>query len=294
MSDEGPLSVEATTETLARIPALPMVLARGVLSRGGGSTLPGTRLRVEDVAVDRGTLRGYQRLCGWSVADVLPHTYPHVMGFPLQAEVMTRPGFPLALMGLVHVENAVTVHRRLTPEDRLDLSVYAEGLRPHPKGRVVDLVTEVDVQGERVWEGRSTYLARGGGDADAPRGSQAPTAPTGAPVARWRLPGDLGRSYAGVSGDVNPIHLHPLTARALGFPRAIAHGMWTYARVLAHLGPAVDGPSHSQVWFRKPVLLPGRVEVVLERAGDTVVALLRGPGRHGKEHLLLRHTHSTS
>lgn len=286
MADDSP-AVEVTTETLVRIPALPMVLARGVLARGGGSTLPQTRLRVEEEPVDRDKLRDYQRLCGWPVTDVLPHTYPHVLGFPLQAEVMTRPGFPLALMGLVHVENTITVHRRLGPEERLDLTVYAEGLRPHPKGRVVDLVTEVDVAGERVWEGRSTYLSRGRGDDDAPRGSEAPAAPTGAPVAQWRLPGDLGRSYAGVSGDVNPIHLHPLTARALGFPRAIAHGMWTYARVLAHLGPSVDGPSRSHVWFRKPVLLPGRVELVMERTDSGAVALLRGPGRRGKEHLVL-------
>ncbi|MYQ53488.1 MULTISPECIES: MaoC/PaaZ C-terminal domain-containing protein, partial [unclassified Streptomyces] len=69
----------------------------------------------------------------------------------------------------------------------------------------------------------------------------AETAPPGAPaagaglpaVAEWRLPGDLGRRYGAVSGDRNPIHLHPLTARLFGFPRHLAHGMWTVARCLA-------------------------------------------------------------
>ena len=49
----------------------------------------------------------------------------------------------------------------------------------------------------------------------------------------WRLPADLGRRYAAVSGDHNPIHLYPLTAKAFGFPRQIAHGMWTKARCVA-------------------------------------------------------------
>ena len=49
----------------------------------------------------------------------------------------------------------------------------------------------------------------------------------------WRLPGDLGRRYAAVSGDRNPIHLYALTAKAFGFPRQIAHGMWSKARCLA-------------------------------------------------------------
>ena len=62
------------------------------------------------------------------------------------------------------------------------------------------------------------------------------------------LGGDLGRRYAAVSGDRNPIHMHSLSAKALGFPGAIAHGMWTKARCLAALESrlpdafAVDGP----------------------------------------------------
>ena len=35
----------------------------------------------------------------------------------------------------------------------------------------------------------------------------------------------------------------------MGFPRAIAHGMWTYARTLAALGRTSLGPSSSSVWF---------------------------------------------
>jgi acyl dehydratase len=93
-----------------------------------------------------------------------------------------------------------------------------------------------------------------------------------------------------VSGDVNPIHLHALTARALGFPRAIAHGMWTAARTLAALGASTAGPSTSHVWFAKPVLLPSTVELVVGEAGDGTVAGLRSATDRGATHLTLRLT----
>ena len=86
---------------------------------------------------------------------------------------------------------------------------------------------------------------------------------------------------------MNPIHLHALSARTMGFPRAIAHGMWTAARTLATLGPAASGPSTSAVWFRKPVLLPSTVEVVTDGGGDRRVAGLRSGHDPVREHLVL-------
>ena len=70
---------------------------------------------------------------------------------------------------------------------------------------------------------------------------------------------DLGRRYAAVSGDHNPIHLYPLTARALGFRRQIAHGMWTKARSIAAIENRLPDVVTVAVAFRKPVFLPGTV-----------------------------------
>ncbi|WP_432119115.1 MaoC family dehydratase [Streptomyces sp. bgisy032] len=94
-----------------------------------------------------------------------------------------------------------------------------------------------------------------------PEAPEAPDAPEDRaplpPVADWRLAGDVGRRYGAASGDRNPIHLHPLTARLFGFPRAIAHGMWTVARCLAAHG--TPDSCHVRADFRAPVLLPGTV-----------------------------------
>lgn len=274
--------------TVKSIPALGPIYAKAALpGKGGGSSLPDTRLLLQGHEIDRSDLLEYQRICGFNNSDVLPHTYPHVVGFPLQMQLMSGKGFPLPLMGLVHVENVITVHREIRFDEALDITVSADNLRAHPKGKVVDLVTEVDVAGERVWEGRSTYLARGKGDADADRGAQPPAIPTGQAAAKWSLPANLGRTYGLASGDINPIHMSGVTAKAMGFPSAIAHGMWTYARVLGAIGPRTSGPCTSHVWFKKPVLLPAKVDFVIDTTGEQVVAGLRSTRKPETEHLVL-------
>ncbi|NYF96727.1 MaoC family dehydratase [Janibacter cremeus] len=282
-------------ETLTSVPALGAIYAKAALPSVPGmgpkttGELPERSLRLTGHQVDRHDLLEYERICGFNNSDVLPHTYPHVVGFPLQMELMSRKDFPLPLMGLVHLENVITVHREVRFEEELDITVTAQHLRDHPKGTVVDLVTEVDVAGERVWEGRSTYLSRGRGDAEATRGEQPPSIPTGAAAAKWSLPADLGRTYGFASGDINPIHMSAPTAKVMGFPQAIAHGMWTYARTLAAVGSVTSGPGTSHVWFFKPVLLPGKVDFVIDKddQGGSVVAGLRNSRKPATEHLVL-------
>jgi acyl dehydratase len=227
---------------------------------GGGGAMPDTELVLGDVAIDRAHLADYAKACGFGLGDTLPATYPHVLAFPLHMALMTDGRFPFGAVGLVHVANAITQHRPVGAGERLELRVRATPAEAHPRGRQFAIVSEARVDGELVWEDVSTMLRRGGGSGDAkadpPRGRGAAPPEGGA---EWRLPGDLGRRYASVSGDRNPIHLSGPTAKLLGFPRAIAHGMWTKARSLAALENRLPDAFTADVRFRKPILLPGRV-----------------------------------
>ncbi|MEJ7875979.1 MAG: hypothetical protein WKF62_04900, partial [Solirubrobacterales bacterium] len=62
-------------------------------------------------------------------------------------------------------------------------------------------------------------------------------------------------------------HMYGLTAKAFGFPRQIAHGMWTKARCVAALEPRLPDAFSVEVAFKRPVLLPSRVEFA-SRAGE--------------------------
>ncbi|MFE4651050.1 MaoC family dehydratase [Streptomyces sp. NPDC056707] len=235
-----------------------------------GAALPADRLVVRDVRIAPGPLASYSRICGFSESGTMPLTYPHVLGFPLAMRLMTGRSFPLPVVGLVHTWIEITRHRAPHPTEVLELTVYADALVPHRRGTEVTMVTEARSGGELVWESRSGYLSRHSTHGTSPAvESGPPTLPTTelpAAAAEWRLPGDLGRRYGAASGDRNPIHLYPLTARLFGFPRAIAHGMWTVARCLAE--SAEPGRiSYVRADFRAPVLLPATVTYAVDGAG---------------------------
>jgi acyl dehydratase len=223
---------------------------------GGGDALPDEEKTLTGAEVDRERLTDYQRVCGFRVSDVLPATYLHMLAFPLSMQVMTRLDFPFGVIGLVHVENEIEQVRPVESGERFDLRLRTADLRDHDRGRQFDVVASADVDGETVWRSRSTYLHReGGGDSSKSGGDRAEPPP---PSAIWKVPGDQGRRYAAVSGDSNPIHMYPLTARLFGFPKPIAHGMWVKARCLAALDGHLPGAFTVAVRFKLPMLLPAK------------------------------------
>jgi acyl dehydratase len=247
---------------LGAAPSMPALFAKAaVTARGRGGDLPDTRLARTGVRVEAAALAAYDRVCRFPLADTLPATYPHVLTFPLQLALMSDRAFPLALPGFVHVRNRIDVIRPIRADEPLDLEVWAERFATHRSGATVDLCASVAAGGNEVWRSRSTYLSRG---AKAPDGAPASDLDLSVgdlprPVATWRVPDDAGRRYAGVSGDVNPIHLSGLTAKAFGFKRAIAHGMWVEARALAALSGRLPEAMAVDVVFRKPLFLPSTV-----------------------------------
>ncbi|MFI0967400.1 MaoC family dehydratase [Streptomyces sp. NPDC021080] len=259
------------TRTLASPPSLLPLLARGALLSPfkrprPDAPVPATRLVLPGVRIDLAHLAAYERACGFPTgADALPVTYPHVLAFPQAMRIMAGRAFPLPLLGLVHTSIEITRHQESTATAEYELDVLVEKVAPHRRGTEATVLTGARVDDGLVWESRSTYLARHrprNQDADPGTPPSVPRPSAGGPeplpaLTEWHLAPDVGRRYATVSGDRNPIHLHPLTARPFGFPRAVAHGMWTVARCLAEYGPRQAVRVRAE--FRAPVLLPGTV-----------------------------------
>jgi acyl dehydratase len=240
--------------------ALPLLRRVPLVGPKAARELPELSFALQDVALDRAHVADYARVCGFDLRDALPPTYLHILAFPLAMRLMTDSSFPFGVLGLVHVENRIEHVRPVGTGETPSFTVRAEDLRDHPRGRQFDVVAVAEVDGERVWEGRSTYLRRGGGSGESGesksdnKGRDRDDPP--AAEAIWKVPGDIGRRYGAVSGDRNPIHLHNLSAKAFGMPRAIAHGMWLKAHALAALQPELPGAFTTEVRFKLPVLLP--------------------------------------
>jgi hypothetical protein len=251
---------------------------------GGGKEIPDEALTLADARTDRRRLADYDRVCGFDVSDVLPPTYPHMLAFPLHLSLMTGGSFPFPAIGLVHIANEIVQYRPIDAGEPLSLRVWAGHIEPHPRGQQFSIHSEARVGDEVVWTETSTNLKRGQGSENAPNCDDPPATDSLAPSATWRLKGDLGRRYGSVSGDLNPIHVHPLTARLFGFPTAIAHGMWTKARCLAALGPELPQAFTVRVAFKRPILLPATVRFA-EAAQPTGLRFGVRDGRGEPQHL---------
>ena len=240
---------------------------RGMLrAKGGEAVLPQRALQREAV-LEAEAVGAYADLCGFAPEQGVPITAPHILAFPLQMRLMLGADFPYPAMGLVHLHNRIRQHARLNLGDRLTLTARPGRFLSHDKGQAFTLETTATRDGATVWEGVSVYLRLG----PPGRGDPAPVL-TGDEADRlvetWTVPADLGRRYARVSGDANPIHTSALGARLFGFRRAIAHGMWTKARAVAALSPAPLDAAEVEVAFRAPLFLPGQGGLYAGPAGD--------------------------
>lgn len=293
---------------------------RSLRPAGAVGGLPDHAVAARSAGASASAVQDYRRLIGGEAFDgvhrrSLPSVLVHVLGFPVQVALMSEPGFPLPLMGLVHLSNTVEHRRPITVDQPLQIRARAEHLRGHRRGVQVDVVTEVleveanpaDPAAEILWTGTSTYLGRGA-RLEEPDGGAAPEAPghgapassetakdeaarhrpgvDGAPppkTATWTFGAGAGRNWASVSGDCNPIHLSALSAKALGMPSAIAHGMHAAARMLEGREPEAAGHRWS-ITFEAPIRLPSRVAVSAEDLGDGQRQITGWNPRSGRRH----------
>ncbi len=212
--------------------------------------------------LDQGKLKQYRHVTGFLDSDVLPPTYPHILAGPLHIGLLTHRAFPLPPMGLIHTENTISQLRPLHPDEVFELMVTNTAVVHTDRGLETSLLTTMESAGERVWESTTTLLCRN--KTRTRRAKKKEVALEAPPQSLlrsciWRLDANHGRRYAAVSGDYNPIHLTPLTARPFGFKRPIIHGMWSLARAVAECVDDLDEKCRIEVSFKRPISLPNRV-----------------------------------
>jgi acyl dehydratase len=280
---------------LHSLPAMPATLLRAAWPFGktGSTTLPAMTLRAHGCRASPELLARYRASCGFDADGFLPPTYPQVLATPLHLSLLGMPDFPYSVLGTVHVRNRVQQHRRLPDGAALTVACHFDGQREVPAGHEFDIQTRVEDQdsGELLWQATSTMLRRHAArkDGEGSRKAPPPEDPRFASSrpSAWSVPADTGRVYARASGDFNPIHLTALSAKPFGFPRAIAHGMWTLARCVAELGEAAHGDAlQLDCDFKRPLLLPSRV--TFQTAREAAGVAFRVLSEDGKPHLVGR------
>ncbi|ATL71187.1 dehydratase [Nocardia terpenica] len=257
---------------------LPLVSARK-------SEIPDRAVSLDGLTIDIDHLAAYCHATGLRFGDSLPLTYPFVLTFPLVMQLVVARDFPFTAVGAVHAENLIERTREISVSEPLDLHAHIENLREHPKGLLVDAISEVRVGRELVWRQVTTFLHQqrtslSGGPKPEPKPDEVPPPP----LRTLRVDQAQIHRYAAASGDRNPIHMSALSAKAFGFPRAIAHGMWSAAAILGAIEGRIHAAASYAVKFGKPILLPATVNVYADHADGGWDLALKHP-KKGYPHL---------
>lgn len=261
--------MSAKTISFAGLPSMVPAYARVLLGSKPYIAPPGAAVEPVDLEVRRVRLsaahvRRYREVCGVPEAATLPPAYLHVLAMPLHMQLFVARGFPVKVLGLIHLRNTIRVLGDIGVDAPLQLHVHFESMRLTDAGQEYDFTTRYERDGVAVWEEVSTMFARGN---TAPKeGAKRPSLERsmhpkeGTDTQTLAIAENTGWRYARVSGDFNPIHLTAKTAAMFGFKQAVAHGMWSMGRCLgaaaAHL-PA--GKIQVDTQFMLPVYLPSQV-----------------------------------
>lgn len=283
---ENKMSVQE--KSFAQLPKIHTTYAnviKSLLPSGDNKShaLPEVVYSVPKLVIDGENLASYREVCHFGDDGRVPATYFAVLSQTLQMNIMADKSFPFAMLGLVHLYNKVVQYRPVFDTEVVRLSVTLGNLQDHDKGQQFDFITQVFAGKALVWEGVSTYLSRQKNKKKQPKSATQPaTIKKDARPIEFFASEDIGRRYAFISGDFNPIHLHPLSARAFGYPKAIAHGMWTKARTLAALTPLPDA-FVCEVSFKSPLFLPAKATLFVSPTDKGWQLDLRG--KNDKVHM---------
>lgn len=263
--------------------------------------------RYRRVTINAKHCNNYNRLTNWhcSLAALVHPNYMQTLSLPMQLDMMVDSSFPFKPLGLVHMANQIQVNCLPEQNQSVDVYTYFGDVYFHRKGWLFEVLTQVHATdfvvkkndiGESAPQamliGKSYYLARAKHEPQdiqslAQQYSSGPNWIAAQKIdlanaglaqqnnvynTKMRFDENIGRRYARISGDYNPIHLHPLTAKLLGFKKAIAHGMYSKALVLSNIAKVV--PFYQQGFtintvFIQPILLPLDTELSFSGSSNT-------------------------
>ena len=155
-----------TTLTLEKMPATGANYLKAALSLSrkaeGDVTIPSLSATLPELRVDPSQLAAYRDICGFAESDTLPVTFPQVIAAAIQMHLLNQPGFPIPLIGLVHLRNRIEQQRPLKADESFAVNVRidGEGSQQSDKGLEFDIVTTFSLGDEQLWECAATVLHR--------------------------------------------------------------------------------------------------------------------------------------
>lgn len=267
MSDTQIMNFEKRPGILSSYARIVFVRRKGLKQ---GVSLPGLSARLNNFTVDPDALKRYVDICGLQEHESLPHLYPHVIASPIYMALLTDRSFPISLIGCLHMRNHIVQYRPVPVHEPFNIEVSIGTSRIVKPGFEFDFtITLSSGKGEVLWKSISTWLKRGkfGKEfVESPKADLLEPIPDAETYRELYIPKNLGKRYARITGDYNPIHVSRIAAPLFGLKRDIAHAMWACAQSMAVLPALSEGaPIRSDFAFKGPLFLDNPSRVTLKK-----------------------------
>lgn len=192
-----------------------------------------------------------------------PLTFFYLLAQRAHLSVMLSKAFPWPILGMVHVANKMEWLENVDIKAPFIVDVSIQFPPRAATRKRIRPLYRVDFKQNDICVVRceSTYQVGSSGKPVKGRRTRHEQLDLGKwqQLDIWSLDASLGRRYARLSGDYNPIHLHPWLSRWFGFNQPIIHGMYSVARLQADIEK-----KHGQsvrmmdITFKRPLPLPGQ------------------------------------
>jgi hypothetical protein len=201
-------------------------------------------------------MKDFHEICDISRFDFLHILYPFTLVYPYILRVLCAKEMPVSMFKVLNTRNSIIMHRRIRPDERLDIDCFNSAPRIVPKGLEIDMKSVISSDGENIWENIAAYFCPGNfGPPDASYSTPRLDPITDAPVIKeWYLPAKDRFRFARVSGDSNGIHYGSFYARMMGFKRDFAQPIRVVAKCVSSL-PNVEwaGQARLDFYLKGPV-----------------------------------------
>ena len=227
-----------------------------------GDVFPRITAVLKNYRVDQDKLAAYRGICELEDDGYLPVLYPHVFTAPLHMAILSHRDFPIPLFGMLHFRNHLIQHRPIKSGEVLDVEVALSEHRIVKQGFEFDYTIKIETKGELVWNSITTYLKQGKFGTEytaSPRSDLIEPITDAEKVSESMIPKNIGKRYAKICSDYNPIHMSKFAAKLFGFKRDIAHAMWATAYSIGKTGYRnIDKPVRVDLGFKGPLFIESK------------------------------------
>lgn len=227
-----------------------------------------TTIQIPNYYCDSKTLQGFEQ--AFRHPNELA-SFTFVATFRLIIQCISQSNIPSSLMGLIHLKSRFEINKPQNWLAPTTITISLESALETEKGKLYEVVTKLVQAGETTIINTNTFLDKKRGytptKEQGDNVSKKDTHSLGKPIAQVGLSLKTAWQYARLSGDFNPIHLHPWLAKKFGLKNVLIHGMFNahFAtnEALNHLSIT---NSSFEVVFNKPCFLPN--QAYLKQYGD--------------------------